>query len=371
MQNIIPSQITTSTASILGRVTAGSGNAEILTATQATALLDLATTVTKGLLSGTDKTKLDALSGSNTGDETYSTITSKLAGGSGGGTINFLRADGTFAAPPGGGGGTWGSITGTLSSQTDLQNALNAKAPTASPTFTGTVIAPTINNATGVSLQHNGSTKMITDSTGLKVFGNRVWVDNAAGNAYYNASASLGSLSGYSLDIGDDYRGQFYAQDTTIYVQSETDVVIQSLGASILQHGYVTRLTTTANGVSVTGSLSANGVVTGTNIVQGMSSFCSGKPANNERLAGGVAPYSFTITQANCSARASVAATGAITFTIRNNGSQIGTVSFANAATLGTYSITSAEVASGAILTIEAPADATNSPADIAFVIRS
>ena len=30
----------------------------------------------------------------------------------------------------GGGGGTWGSITGTLSSQTDLQTALNAKEPT-------------------------------------------------------------------------------------------------------------------------------------------------------------------------------------------------------------------------------------------------
>lgn len=30
----------------------------------------------------------------------------------------------------GGGGGTWGSITGTLSSQTDLQNALDAKAAT-------------------------------------------------------------------------------------------------------------------------------------------------------------------------------------------------------------------------------------------------
>jgi hypothetical protein len=37
------------------------------------------------------------------------------------------------------GGGTWGSITGTLSSQTDLQNALNLKAPLASPNFTGTV----------------------------------------------------------------------------------------------------------------------------------------------------------------------------------------------------------------------------------------
>jgi hypothetical protein len=33
----------------------------------------------------------------------------------------------------------WGQITGTLSGQTDLQNALNAKAPLASPTFTGTV----------------------------------------------------------------------------------------------------------------------------------------------------------------------------------------------------------------------------------------
>jgi hypothetical protein len=33
----------------------------------------------------------------------------------------------------------WGSIGGTLSSQTDLQNALNAKAPLASPIFTGTV----------------------------------------------------------------------------------------------------------------------------------------------------------------------------------------------------------------------------------------
>jgi hypothetical protein len=33
----------------------------------------------------------------------------------------------------------WGQITGTLSGQTDLQNALNAKAPIASPTFTGTV----------------------------------------------------------------------------------------------------------------------------------------------------------------------------------------------------------------------------------------
>lgn len=42
-----------------------------------------------------------------------------------------LSGSGTDSDPLsviGGGGGTWGSITGTLSSQTDLQNALNAKA---------------------------------------------------------------------------------------------------------------------------------------------------------------------------------------------------------------------------------------------------
>lgn len=53
-----------------------------------------------------------------------------LVPASGGGTTNFLRADGTWAIPPGGGGGsTWGSITGTLSTQTDLQSVLDAKQP--------------------------------------------------------------------------------------------------------------------------------------------------------------------------------------------------------------------------------------------------
>ena len=42
--------------------------------------------------------------------------------------------------PVGGGGGVaWGSITGTLSGQGDLQAALDAKASTASQTFSGVV----------------------------------------------------------------------------------------------------------------------------------------------------------------------------------------------------------------------------------------
>ncbi len=61
---------TMATARFKGRTTAGTGNVEDLTAAQATALLDAFTASDKG-----------------------------LAPASGGGTTNFLRADGSWAAP--------------------------------------------------------------------------------------------------------------------------------------------------------------------------------------------------------------------------------------------------------------------------------
>jgi hypothetical protein len=64
------------TATIKGRVTAATGDPEDLTGAQATTLLDTFTDSLKG-----------------------------LAPASGGGTSNFLRADGTWNPPPGGGGG--------------------------------------------------------------------------------------------------------------------------------------------------------------------------------------------------------------------------------------------------------------------------
>lgn len=70
------------TARFKGRTTAGTGDPEDLTGTQATALLDVFTTSLKGLVPS-----------------------------SGGGTTNFLRADGTWAAPGGGGGSPGGSTT--------------------------------------------------------------------------------------------------------------------------------------------------------------------------------------------------------------------------------------------------------------------
>lgn len=63
------------TARFLGRITAGAGNTEELTGTQATTLLNVFTDTLKG-----------------------------LAPLSGGGSTNFLRADGVWASPPGGAG---------------------------------------------------------------------------------------------------------------------------------------------------------------------------------------------------------------------------------------------------------------------------
>ncbi|WP_374374081.1 DUF2793 domain-containing protein [Tabrizicola sp.] len=70
---------------IKGRATAGAGDPEDLTGAQATALLDVFGAAAKG-----------------------------LAPASGGGTANFLRADGTWAPPGGGGGGSPGGTSGEL-----------------------------------------------------------------------------------------------------------------------------------------------------------------------------------------------------------------------------------------------------------------
>ena len=54
----------------------------------------------------------------------------------------YARQDGAWEVVTGGGGGSWGSITGTLSDQTDLVTELNGKANLSGDTFTGFVIAP-------------------------------------------------------------------------------------------------------------------------------------------------------------------------------------------------------------------------------------
>lgn len=73
-------------------------------------------------------------------------------------------------------GAVWGSITGTLSDQIDLQNALNLKSPLASPVFTGIVTAPTVQGgsaalgALNLSSTSNASKGMIQATDGSSFF---------------------------------------------------------------------------------------------------------------------------------------------------------------------------------------------------------
>jgi hypothetical protein len=98
------------TATFKGRTTAGTGSPEDLTGTQATALLDTFTTSLKGLAPASGGGTTNYLRADGTwaapAGTTYSVFTSTVNGlvpASGGGTTNFLRADGTWAgaASPG------------------------------------------------------------------------------------------------------------------------------------------------------------------------------------------------------------------------------------------------------------------------------
>lgn len=70
------------------------------------------------------------------------------------------------------GGAAWGTITGTLADQTDLNTALNAKAAAVAPTLTGMVTVNTGGNATvGVRIRQNSGSQSarlfeLTDSAG-------------------------------------------------------------------------------------------------------------------------------------------------------------------------------------------------------------
>lgn len=137
----------------------------------------------------------------------------------------YVRVNGTTVGPlaSSSGGAAWGTITGTLSSQTDLQSALDLKAPLASPTFTGTVTAPTIvgtdttdasSSTTGALKTAGGlgvAKKLYVGSSGVftgtvevatptagKHAVTKNWVNSLVMNLVANGSALLGDNTNFS-----------------------------------------------------------------------------------------------------------------------------------------------------------------------------
>ena len=108
-------QIATNTSNIADVATAISGKQDTLTA-------GTNITITGTTISATDTTYSE-FTGATAGDAgTHGLVPAPAAGDQ----AKFLQGDGTWANPTA--ATAWGNITGTLSNQTDLQNALNAKA---------------------------------------------------------------------------------------------------------------------------------------------------------------------------------------------------------------------------------------------------
>lgn len=142
------------TATFKGRTTAGTGAVEDLTAAQATALLNNFTSTLKGLTPA-----------------------------SGGGTANYLRADGTWAAPPGSGGtvtsvsvvsanglgGTVANATTTpaITLSTSVSGLLKGNGTGISAAISGTDYAPATSGASILSGNSSGGFSSVTVGTGL------------------------------------------------------------------------------------------------------------------------------------------------------------------------------------------------------------
>jgi hypothetical protein len=77
-----------------------------------------------------------------------------------------------------------------------------------------------------------------------------------------------------------------------------------------------------------------------------------------------------TINATTCLAKCNVATTAATTLIIKNNGTQIGNVVFAAAATLGTVNITAGTVAANDYITLHANTTVDSTFADVNITFR-
>lgn len=195
---------------------------------------------------------------------------SKYYGTNGSGTLGY------FALPT---SAIWGSITGTLSSQTDLNTALGLKAPLASPTFTGTVTGTFSGNLTGNVTGNvsgtSGSTtgNAATVTTNANLTGPVTSVGNATSvtnNALTNAMVAQMATNTIK---GNNTGGTANAADLTV---SQVNTMLGTLTnpmttANDIIYGGVSGLPTrlaTASGVLVGGgtpAYSTTPTLTGTN----------------------------------------------------------------------------------------------------------
>lgn len=103
---------------------------------------------------------------------------------------------------------------------------------------------------------------------------------------------------------------------------------------------------------------------------RGVSGYAPGIPEANEIVMSATAPYPFSLTQANCSVTSEVAATASCALLIKNNGSNIGTATFAASGTTATISISTPGVSLGNKLTLVMPGTADATLSGLTIMLR-
>jgi trimeric autotransporter adhesin len=134
--DVTASGLTMATARLLGRTTASTGAVEEITVGSGLSLSGGALTATGGGGGGDGDVVGPDGGVADAEIAVYDGTTGKIIKGSGGATVAALESATTTAA----GTATWGSVSGTLSNQTDLQSALDLKADTSA--LTDMVTAP-------------------------------------------------------------------------------------------------------------------------------------------------------------------------------------------------------------------------------------
>jgi hypothetical protein len=196
-------------------------------------------------------------------------------------TGQVLSFDGTelkWATPAG--GGTWGSITGTLSSQTDLNTALNGRVLTAGDTMDNNALLEfndTVNlshlgiNGNGVTVEGvaglaglssnlNMDRLSITDGTDTAEF-SLSGIEFADGTTQTTAYTGGGSWLGNRISI---YSGYLYNEDGSAYVSTLTlqgastmnaqNFTLQASGGGVLTFADATTQSTAAIGIPSAGA---------------------------------------------------------------------------------------------------------------------
>jgi hypothetical protein len=210
-----------------------------------------------------------------------------------------------------------------------------------------------------------------------------------AGYAYVASSGAVVYSAGASVDLSAASDGTVYividSSGALSYSTSATDALWSvSKSGSTLSTLTAVAPVATVSGVDMAAALNSSTLGAFTSLdarleaietrtqPYDLATFYPGVPGNSQLLVRVVTarPVTFPTSLTGSYAKARVAATGSTTLTVKNNGSSIGTIVFSAAGTTGAFTFAApVTTAAGDVLTIEGPATADATLADISITL--